>query len=419
MKNNNAPKDSKCFQNQQEIYGGKGVIYTTPKSNGNYYLRVWIKEQSYYFRKSLRTTLLSDAITLAEQEVLSILTKVKTGHKISGTSWEELCEMFLREQAIRVKSKQITQGRLVTLRSQITKHIVPFFGAKVSINEIARKSFLNYAKDRRDNYPNVQDITIRNEYTTINSIIKYGWKEEYFSFEKVLTEEIKLKGDVSKRDSFTSKEYNTLIYAMRKWVKDTILEEEKYNRQLLRDFILINANTFMRFGEMMQLKWKMLGYLKKEWSETKTETFLNFLLPAEICKNRKSRTVVSRGNEYIERIKKYSSKTGNDDYIFTTKGGDLVGKKLMYSLWNELIPYAKLDETNTGKKLTFYSLRHFGITCRLYAQVPIYEVSKLAGTSVVFIENHYSHIDMAHLLNSATKSFHIDKNGIHIATGGY
>lgn len=419
LENINTIKDSKCFQNQHPIYGGKGIIYTSPQSNGNYNLRVWIKEESHYFRKSLRTRIFGDAVILAEQEVLSILTKINNGHKIAGSSWGELCELFLKHQEERVKTERITKGRLVTIRSQITKHIIPFIGSKLRLSEISKHSFIDYAMFRRQTFPEVQDVTIINEHTTINSIIKYGFRKGYLPFERGETEDIKIKGEVSRRDCFTSEEYNTLIYAMRKWVKDTILEKDKYNRQLLRDFILINANTFMRFGEMMQLKWKMLGYLKKEWSEKKTETFLNFSLPAEICKNRKSRTVVSRGNEYIERIKKYSSKTGNDDYIFTTKGGDLVGKKLMYSLWNELIPYAKLDEANTGKKLTFYSLRHFGITCRLYAQVPIYEVSKLAGTSVVFIENHYSHIDMAHLLNSASKSFHIDKNGIHIATGGY
>ena len=161
----------------------------------------------------------------------------------------------------------------------------------------------------------------------------------------------------------------------------------------------------------------MLQYIQKDWNETKSETYLNFSLPADICKNRKRRTVVSRGNDYIERIKKYSIKQEADDYIFITRDGKQVGRKLMYSLWNELIPYAGLDNEKIGKKLSFYSLRHFGITCRLYAKVPIYEVSKLAGTSVAFIENHYSHIDMSRLIDCASKSFRIDKNGIYIASG--
>lgn len=417
MKNTTTLKDSKCFQNQQEIFGGKGIIYTTPQSNGNYYLRVWIKEQSHYFRKSLRTNLLSDAFTLAEQEVLDILTKVRNGHKISGTSWGELCEKFLKHQEVRVDTARITKGRLITVRSQVTKHIVPFLGYKLRLSEIEPEAFLDYAIFRRKNNPDVQDVTIRNECTTINSITYFGWKNKYLPFQKVETEDIKIKGEVSRRDCFTSEEYNILILAMRKWVKDTKLEKEKYNRQLLRDFILLNANTFMRFGEMLSVKWNMLQYIQKDWNETKSETYLNFSLPADICKNRKRRTVVSRGNDYIERIKKYSIKQEADDYIFITRDGKQVGRKLMYSLWNELIPYAGLDNEKIGKKLSFYSLRHFGITCRLYAKVPIYEVSKLAGTSVAFIESHYSHIDMSRLIDCASKSFRIDKNGIYIASG--
>ena len=46
---------SDAFLNQVEILGGKGVIYTTPYSNGNYYFRTWIKDEKKYIRKSLRT----------------------------------------------------------------------------------------------------------------------------------------------------------------------------------------------------------------------------------------------------------------------------------------------------------------------------------------------------------------------------
>ena len=39
---------SDAFLNQVEILGGKGVIYTTPYSNGNYYFRTWIKDEKKY-----------------------------------------------------------------------------------------------------------------------------------------------------------------------------------------------------------------------------------------------------------------------------------------------------------------------------------------------------------------------------------
>ena len=66
------------------------------------------------------------------------------------------------------------------------------------------------------------------------------------------------------------------------------------------------------------------------------------------------------------------------------------------------------------KKLSYYSLRHFGITARLFLQVPYFVVAKQAGTEVRFLEQHYAHLDMEKLMDSAMKSFRLDKDGIVI-----
>jgi hypothetical protein len=50
----------------------------------------------------------------------------------------------------------------------------------------------------------------------------------------------------------------------------------------------------------------------------------------------------------------------------------------------------------------------------LYAKVPYFEVAKQAGTEVRFIEQHYAHLDMEKLMDSALKSFKLDKDGIII-----
>lgn len=418
--------DSKTYLDQYPIFGGKAIIYTTPKSGGNYALRMWIPEEQHYYRKSLRTKVLNDAINLAEQDVMMIMTKIRNGHKISGSSWSELCSTFLDHQADRAKTNRITKGRVVTIKSQITKHIIPYIGARTRVSEITKHSFIDYGMYRRKNFPNVQDVTIRNEYTTINALIKYAYRKGYLPFDRVEVEEITIKGEVSRRDAFTLEEYKQLYTALRKWVKQTTLEEDQHDRQLLRDFILLSANTFMRFGEMMALKWSMINiitYTKEDAKQeeqqvskqkAQKEKFVRLDLPAEICKNRKSRTVIARGDNYIDRIKKNSIAKGPDDYVFTDMEGKLMNKGRMYELWKDAIKYAGLDEASTSKVLTFYSLRHFGITCRLYAKVPIYDLSKLAGTNVNFIERHYSHVDISRLIDSASKTFDIDQNGIII-----
>ena len=64
------------------------------------------------------------------------------------------------------------------------------------------------------------------------------------------------------------------------------------------------------------------------------------------------------------------------------------------------------------RKITYYSLRHFAITCRLYAKVSIFDVSQWAGTSVQFIQDHYAHVDQSKQRADALKSFTVDEHGL-------
>ena len=64
------------------------------------------------------------------------------------------------------------------------------------------------------------------------------------------------------------------------------------------------------------------------------------------------------------------------------------------------------------RKLSYHSLRHFGITMRLRVGVPIFEVATMSGTSVGHIESHYGHIDERMKIGAALKNTKINKIGI-------
>jgi integrase len=404
IENNYKIKDSKAYLNQQKIYGGKAVIYTTTASNGIYQFRCWVSKEKKYYRKTLQTRSKTEAIRLGEEEYLGIITKIKSGHKIFGLSWGEVCEEYLEYTIERVETNRITHGRYKTISTQTNKHIVPFLNANLRTSEIDINSFMDYGLHRRKKSPEVQDVTIRNEYTTINAIIRWGFRKRYFPFERCNTEEIRIL-EPPRRDTFTIEEYRTLYREARQWVKEADTEKEKYYRKLIQNFILVKANCFCRFGELKQLKWSMVKIIKDE-----SGTFMQLDLPKEICKNRKSRIVFSRGGEYIQRVKDFSEFTKPDDWVFVHMNrNEQVSKSEYYRYWKKIMTYCGLDELD--KKLSYYSLRHFGITARLYAGVNHYEVAKLAGTSVNFIETHYEHLDMEKLRNSASKSFKIDKDG--------
>ena len=69
-------------------------------------------------------------------------------------------------------------------------------------------------------------------------------------------------------------------------------------------------------------------------------------------------------------------------------------------------------EDHSERKLSYYSLRHFGITMRMKSGVPIADVASVAGTSVSHIETHYRHIDDEVMIDSALRNFTPVKEGV-------
>ena len=63
------------------------------------------------------------------------------------------------------------------------------------------------------------------------------------------------------------------------------------------------------------------------------------------------------------------------------------------------------------RKLTWYSLRHFGITMRVMSGVNLIDLSKLAGTSVSHIENTYLKYSEVQSRTAALKNFRINTDG--------
>ena len=63
------------------------------------------------------------------------------------------------------------------------------------------------------------------------------------------------------------------------------------------------------------------------------------------------------------------------------------------------------------RKLTWYSLRHFGITMRVMSGVNLIDLSKLAGTSVSHIENTYLKYSEVQSRTAALKNFSINSDG--------
>ena len=406
-------KGSWTNQNK-DILNGKAQIYRVLQSGDVWQFRMWVTEEEKYVRKSLRTKDEETAIQRAEDLVFKTLSDVASGRKIFGTSLQILVKSFLDYRYKDVEVGDITKGRWKTIESQ-TKHILNYKSPELKISELDRNSFFEYAVWRKQQYPSTQDVTIRNEQSTINQMVAFGYREGMIHFDKFDFRIIKIsKDDIGVRDVFSLDEYDKLVRYLRTYVskKECPDEHQRLERLMIRDAILINSNTLLRVGELWQLKWNDIQQYEEIFDDNEKKIILVYLnVRGETSKVRTSRRVVSRGGEYFQRLNSRVNPKASD-FVFSEVGGDKrLSIQKWYLHWKKLMFGIGITDYQE-RKLTWYSLRHFGITCRVRSKVPYLDIAKIAGTSGLHIQNTYSHYDDDMLKFTALKNFEVDKSGI-------
>jgi len=409
-------KNAGGFQySNHEILGGKAKMFRVPNSGDVWQFQMWISEEKKYLRRTLKTKDFETAKERAEKFYLQTYSDVHSGRKIFGITLKELTDAYVKWREEDVVLKNITQGRVTTIKSQL-KHFLSYKGHDTKLAELDRNSCYDYIVWRMENAPKTQKITIRNEQSTFNHMMKYAYKQGYSHLGMLDFRKIVIKGsDVSRRDIFNPDEYDRLIRYMRTYVskRDCPDDHERMERMMVRDAILIASNTMLRVGELWQLKWKDILNIEKVVDEGgQSISLVTINVRAEICKTGKQRRVPVRGGEYFERLRARSTYTDPEDLVFSAIGTrNKVRVHFWYNHWKVLMNAIDINDYSE-RKLTWYSLRHFGITCRIRAKVLLSDISQLAGTSISHIETHYGHYDDDILRQASLKNFTVDTHGI-------
>ena len=288
-------------------------------------------------------------------------------------------------------------------------------GYQTNLAELDRNSCYEYELWRVQKTPTTKKVTIRNEQATFNHMMKYAYRMGYAHIDTSDFHKIVIKGsDISRRDTFTLEEYDRLIRYMRTYVSKRACPDdtERLECMMVRDSILVASNTMLRVGELWNLKWKDILQIEKISDEDdKMMSLVTINVRDEIAKTRKQRRVPVRGGEYFERIRARSTFTEPDDFVFCA-----VGKRtkprvhFWYKHWAVLMAAINIDYKE--RNVIWYSLRHFGIICRIRAKVMLSDISQLAGTSVSHIESHYGHYDDDMLRQASLRNFTVDSHGI-------
>ena len=168
-----------------------------------------------------------------------------------------------------------------------------------------------------------------------------------------------------------------------------------YMRELLRDYVLILANTGMRHGtEAFNLKWKDIDwYVNGEGAR-----FIQMTVDGKTG----NRQLIARHNceIYLNRIKNRFDdlkdltlddifKTRVNEYVFRLRDGTRTNN-LNQSFAQLMRDSDLMYGTTSDKPRTLYSLRHFYATYQLFRGSNIHQLAIQMGTSVTMLERHYS-----------------------------
>jgi integrase len=208
-----------------------------------------------------------------------------------------------------------------------------------------------------------------------------------------------VKGE--RRPAFEKAEYTTLIRKMPAWIDAGRAGKSRDMRYLLRDYVLILANTGMREGsEPDSLKWKNITL----WEED-GKPFLKMHVNGKTG----PRDLMCRAGvlEYLKRIHARSNdlqhlsfdqllKQRVDKHVFRLPDGART-ENLRQTFRKLMDDTGLLVCPNTGKRRTLYSLRHTYATFALQAEgMDVHSLGVQMGNSIQMIEKHYSHLTPIH-----------------------
>jgi integrase len=397
------------LEGHHDILGGIAHIYQVKQSGDVWQFRMWLSNERKHYRKSLRTKILSDALSKGEKLALELKVDMETGKQIFGITMQELFDLYIanREKDIGEGDGTITKGTWKTFPYKL-KYGCEMLGWNTKVSFIKQGDLEDY-RQRRTEQGHKSIQTILNEQSQLNAMWEMGYKLGHSTFRHLDFKKIKRRSKIEKqRATFTDSQYKNLYRYMRTWAsaKECEDKEELLKRQMVQDMILILANTGMRIGEARQLRW---GHLSDEQTivnkETDKKTFLVYIhIPALITKTRQERSFFTAGREYFDRLYERQQFTNDTHLIFSMDGKKTLSNKEWGSIWKELMEgigiYNHYDEG-----LTWYSLRHFAITKKIASGVSIVDLSKIVGTAVGNIEKVYLDYDKDMSRTAALKTF--------------
>lgn len=408
-----------AYENEHRLRDGAVLVYT--RSSGKqqrFQARISIPDTQGYVVRSLKTQSLSEALRRAEDLYDELRFAKKQGLDITATDmrFRNLWQKYYTSHEI---SLSIYRQRLY--KGNANRYFLPFFeNYKVSdLSDLNVERYWDWrinfykkkleAADPSDPLPPNAAIkpsqkTIEMEAGMLRQVFRWGKRMGFVKREPwIKAPRVQHQKGVIRRPTFTAEEWRKIYEYLRSWVDEPITTKSskrggslhragphalhKFQREMLRNYVLFMANSGLRPNEARQLRWRDLRIDRDDEG--------NRILVVEVAPTTKTgaRTVVCRedAERYTNRIKQISQYTSPDNLVFCDREGNPVDT--FNKTFARVLTHLGLLLDSWGDRRTIYSLRHFYCTQTLLnAEADIHFIAKNMGCSISYIEKHYSHV---------------------------
>ena len=278
----------------------------------------------------------------------------------------------------------------------IEQYLIPFFCAQyvTSIDYEKIQSFYDWRREKMGREPKASTLNTHN--SAMNRVFDEAVARGFLAQKDVPI--LLNKGEKSeRRPDFTREEYATMIRKLPHWIKQGKAGKPTDMRYLMRDYVLVLANTGMRHGtEALNLNWKHVTLFE--------ENGLQYLEMSVTGKTGRRDIICRSGTiNYLKRIHERSDdikhmsfeqllKARLDVPVFRLPDGT-VSKNIHQTFRAFMKDSGLLKCPRTGQNRTLYSLRHTYATFALLNDgMDIHALAVQMGTSIGMIERHYSHL---------------------------
>ena len=355
------------------------------------------KANGKWERTTTKCEALKDAKDKAEEIVSEARFRERNQLPIISKRFQAVAKLAIARMQ---DEQQANRGKATykTYIQALNGHLIPFLGNH-NIDRIDGALMNAFAVHRIKTMGRTPSASVINNHNSaLNRVFDEAVQHSYMTKLQVpMLRNDGLKSD--RRPDFTAQEYRALYKGMRGWVAKARKGNETVLRHVMRDYVLVIANTGFRAGtEGMNLKWSNVYFFMEEgakylalWVDGKTDAHEMTARHAAVryLDRLRKRNAAWSGGTFEEFLDKKV-----DDYVFRVDGKDMTTTfgRMFKRLLTQL---GLLRDGRTGKERTLYSLRHMYATYALTSsRLDIHQLARHMDTSVAMIEKHYSHILM-------------------------